>query len=318
MDLFKGSIYGSILGDVLGAPYEFVKSVSLSEYTGIIKHKPIRYYRFTDTYKYSALGQFTDDTEMKLALMHSIVTSNGYNRDNAILSYLDWANSGCCFMGNTTRELLKGVTTLRGYNGRMGKYMHNHNIDEYSQSNGCLMRCAPIAILDVDDVSKMDCTITNPSDVCVEVCTIYNKILKSLIKGEEISLENVSENECIVNAIELGYNGNLKGICGKSKGWVCHAFRCAIAAITHYSDETFSNTIDAIIRAGGDTDTNAAIAGALKGAQLGWVQMCKEENVIRNIGIINRCKCEDGDMPRPEKYTIKCVDGLIEAFDKFL
>ena len=59
----------------------------------------------------------------------------------------------------------------------------------------------------------------------------------------------------------------------KNKGYVVHSFYCAMWAlkkIGEVSDITYSKLIDQIIRWGGDTDTNAAIAGAIIGAFHGY------------------------------------------------
>jgi ADP-ribosylglycohydrolase len=55
---------------------------------------------------------------------------------------------------------------------------------------------------------------------------------------------------------------------GKDKGWICHTLWAALSAFWRY--EILSDAMEYVIEQGGDTDTNAAVAGTLFGAFLGF------------------------------------------------
>ena len=113
-DRIKGMFYGLALGDALGAPFEFGGKNRLKNYTGLLDTPVIRFTRFQGK-KTAEIGQITDDTEMTLSLANSLVRNKCYHRDDVIVSYMNWANSNCPYMGTNTRELFKGVKTINGY-----------------------------------------------------------------------------------------------------------------------------------------------------------------------------------------------------------
>ena len=165
-DLFnrlKGMILGGALGDALGAPHEF--RYQKKDYTGKMEKTLILQSRWQGK-RTGVIGQITDDTEMTLCLWRSIFVNNDYDRRQALMNYLEWANSKTWAMGRNTRALLLGVKTEKGYNGRVAKQDKN----DISQSNGCLMRCSPLAILGVTGKDwrtavDQDCNLTNPTAV---------------------------------------------------------------------------------------------------------------------------------------------------------
>lgn len=57
----KGMLYGLYAGDILGAPLEFDPLDGVPKVT-----------EYTDGVHHMKKGQFTDDTSMTLALMHSL------------------------------------------------------------------------------------------------------------------------------------------------------------------------------------------------------------------------------------------------------
>lgn len=168
VDKARGMMLAAALGDSLGAPCEYGQSPS--RFTGSFhdgwKQRRTNQWGFTVEH---VVGQVTDDTEMMAALLGSILTSSGdYVRDNVIKAYIEWANSGTYSLGTNTRALLKGVKTVSSYEKRFVKAFPDDAAKERSQSNGHLMRCAPLALLICDDNSlhktiQTDVSITNPS-----------------------------------------------------------------------------------------------------------------------------------------------------------
>ena len=171
-----GMLVGVALGDALGHPHEF--KYQHDKYTGKLEYKGKHNSRWTGT-KYAAIGQYTDDTEMSLALAHSLIENKGYNQDNVILAYEEWANHNSLGMGVNTRLLLKGVKTVRGYKNRYDKAMKGTLPGMKSsdltdvKSNGSLMRCSSLALLDNDDDVIKDVDLTNPNDINRECSVLY-------------------------------------------------------------------------------------------------------------------------------------------------
>ena len=87
-----GMFYGAAVGDALGFPFEPSHGPSVSEYHGKFEYRPSLIKR--SGLKYGVIGQISDDTEMTMALLRSIVDNKGkYSRNKAILAYEDAVNT---------------------------------------------------------------------------------------------------------------------------------------------------------------------------------------------------------------------------------
>ena len=349
-----GMILGHSLGDALGAPSEFYKT--MQPYTGKLEHKIIRRPMFQEK-KYGVVGQVTDDSEMAFALMYTI--KDGYSTDNAIKEYSEWASGPLSdlslkspFLGRNTKKLFlksKGSNKLdfdKRYNNAMKKGLINN------QSNGCLMRAYPLVCLPYKLIIE-DTKLTNPSPICIYSVLIY-------IKAMRMSIKNVNKKEIIKEirkyiksldkdvkqvisvAFEQAVKGEVRNVITKNQddvpirykqfgklnlpiykknvifasGWVVHSLYCALYGLFNYT--TYDKMIDSIIMLGGDTDTNGCIAGALFGAYYGILNMCKEPITKKNMRILVKADPNLGDLKRPEKYILNKnnLDIFVNVLEK--
>ena len=289
-DKIIGMLIGGYLGDALGAPYEFTRSHPLAEYTGNLDHTLLlpRGYGLP-TLQYP-VGLFTDDSQMDIYLTRSIIENNGYNKDKTIIKYMDFANQSS-FLGRNTRQLLK-IKTMRGYNNRVAKYMNPNN-----QSNGSLMRVAPLAIFKDYNIWILDSSITNISQTNYIANIIFVQSLRYAIEGkskEEILylaeyLANHYGIDTIITAINQAKNNirrnvdeKLPGQKRSNKGWVVHGIYSAFWSL--YNFNNYKDGVDQVVLLGGDTDTNAKIAGNLLGAFYGYEHLYQLE--ANNINIL--------------------------------
>lgn len=329
-DKIFGIVFGHALGDALGAPSEFPV---IQNYTGKLEFRMVRAAKpfFKIPEKKLVLGQITDDTEMAMVLVH--ILNKGYTKENAVLEYMEWANSDIPFLGKNTKNLFKGVKTYKGYTNRYKKFSDSNN-----QSNGPLMRSYPLVVN--PKYIKDDVYLTNPNKVCYEMVKIYIEAIQDAIdnKSKKIILENAvkkaksSETIKVFNQIK---NNEKRDISGKSKGWIAHSFFCAFYALMNSED--YKSGIDTIMflddffnpnilqkrnknsRGNTDTDTNCAIAGALLGAYYGFINMCKDETTKQNLRILVKANPNKGDVPRPLKYhNIKLISTARNLFKLYM
>jgi ADP-ribosylglycohydrolase len=185
------------------------------------------------------------------------------------------------------------------------------------------MRAAPMAVLrDWDAAAAQDCALTNPSPNCVAAVRAYVCAAQALLRGAtplaatDAALSHIMERggpAPVIASITEGRGRVKRDIAGKdNKGWTLHALYCAFFALG-MPGSTYQDRIDTIIRFGGDTDTNAAIAGALVGAWLGETAMRAEERTAQNIAAVLACDPTAGDIPRPPKYSAKRLTKLADA-----
>ncbi len=295
-DRLRGAFYGCLIGDALGLPHERDRH-SKVPFTGVIQPH-VHYSRFHGS-RILAHGQFSDDGEMMIALLGALVKGEGkYKREHALQAYLEWANSGIPFMGKNTRQLFHGVKTVAGYEKRYEKNFPTPESREKAQSNGALMRCFGLGLIllrarektDVGKAIHTDVCLTNPSGVAVSREVLYLYALMYLVQGKEIEADRVSafaaDKEIMVT--------------GSDKGWVMYAEELARRSLRF---DSFQTGVEWVIRQGGDTDTNGAIAGVLLGAKFGYEAMKREEKTRKNLHIVEEVDMSTSQIPRPREYS---------------
>lgn len=319
IDRVKGGLIALALGDALGLPHEF--SYSNNIYTGVLE------YRFEMKRKYGlasitmGLGQYSDDTEMSLALIRCLIENKGWNQEKVALAYMNWANSAIS-IGHNTRALFKGVKTFNGYNSRYEKLFHMkvgefpyNTFGENNQSNGSLMRCFGLACLWDENVAQKDCSLTNPSSVSVDINLSYTNMIRMALVGDTpINIWNSAKNynvltRQIATEIENNSNRNL----AKSKGWVVNSFYCVMKCLYMLvcnPNLQFSEIMRWVIaeNPGSDTDTNASITGALIGSIFGYNKLITEEITKNNINIM--LSDNPTENTRPDIYKLKDIDQI--------
>lgn len=283
-DKIKGMLIGLALGDALGAPHEF--KYQHNEFVGRLVYPVKLFNRFHGETVFN-VGSVTDDTQMTLILANQIIKDKNYNRNNVILAYEEWAFTGK-MLGKNTRALFKGVKTIKGYENRYNK-IFSAPIEEWTQSNGSLMRCSPLIIFNNFDNFIIDTKLSNPHPNNIDCGIIYLFILKSLaIKGvlpEIDTLERCTKSVEIRDVINDVKNKVIRDIAPKAvRGWVITAFYCALYSIYNIPD--MNEAFKFFINKKGDTDTNAAILGALYGAKLGFNKLNLDNINKNNIDIL--------------------------------
>lgn len=333
-DKIYGTILGHALGDALGAPHEFYP---YGFYTGKLKTPITRYSRYFGK-QISSVGQITDDTEMAFILMS--VLSSGYTKEKAVIEYMHWANNrplagNSPFMGKNTRSLFvigkSSIPKMSLYESRFKKTFPNEKKKEDARSNGSMMRFYPLAFVEPSDLSKIDNDITNPSKVTFECVDSYLTAIRMAIAGEtkeniKSKIKSLLTHKETKEAFEKACNNTFVDVT-VMRGYVVHAFYCAFWGLFNFDD--YKSAIDAIICLGpkenekakifikhrnenlkkgevklGDTDTNAAIAGALLGSFYGLKKIKENEITKQNLKILLHCDPNKGDIKRPEKYIL--------------
>ncbi len=304
LDKIQGMFMCVFLGDSLGAPHEF-RCNSNTPYTGKLEFTAFRTSQFQGK-KELAVAQVTDDSELTLTLLRTIIKDNSYIKDNIIKSYMTWCNSeGLWAIGKNTRALFKGIKTLKGYQNRINKILLLPE-EQISQSNGSLMRVSPLSLLKDDDCIINDCNITNPNKVNRDCNLVYVKSLRLALQGYNWkyifkNAKNIATTEEVQEVLKQVENREFRDIT-VNKGHVLHAIYCTFIVISSFND--FSKAMEWIIKdnKGCDTDTNAAIAGAMLGAILGFERVKSEPLTNINIEILLNADTKNGPTKREDYY----------------
>jgi len=198
-------------------------------------------------------------------LARSLVFEGRFDRAAVLQAYRTWAGSAPFDIGNTVRAALSGRTTPE------------------SRANGSLMRASPIGIFghrlpaaDVALLGREDSLLTHPNPVCGDSVAAYVVAVAHAVgKGGsprdawQAALAWARSSSAAVSVLDtLELAENAPPICdGETQGYVLFALQNAFFELLHAT--SFEEGVVRTVRRGGDTDTNAAIAGALLGAAHG-------------------------------------------------
>lgn len=288
----QGCLLGQLAGDALGSQVEFMSAhaIAARHPNGLCDIHPSPVWN-------TLAGQPTDDSEMALELARSIVRRGTYDRDDVRHAYVGWLNSHPFDCGGTVRSGLHGQP--------------NHA----SQANGALMRISPLAIFgahcateQLDAWATQDAMLTHPHPLCIQANLLFVRAIADAIRHGTAPRElygkikrwaqELDVAPALLERIELA-SDELPVDYSSQQGWVLIAFQNALWQLLNAPSLEIA-LIGTAMR-GGDTDTNAAIYGALLGAVHGI-----EAIPQRWIHALETCRPERGKpgvkQPRPERY----------------
>ncbi|MDY4051778.1 MAG: ADP-ribosylglycohydrolase family protein [Bacilli bacterium] len=247
-NLLKNAVYGFIIGDVMGVPYEFLERGSF-KCTGIS----------SGGISEVEEGTWSDDSSMMLATCSSIKKCGAIDIDDITKNFLLWLSVGKFTQNGKAFGV--GKTTYRALTTGMGLN------DERSNGNGSLMRILPLIFTDASDsVIEEVSSITHAHKISCDACKIYVSIGRRIVKGENIKdiLSNLKL-DAPFNRLSEIYKLNESMI--KSTGYVVDTIEAVCYVLVTTS--SFKEAILKAVNLGGDTDTIAALVGGLAGIMYG-------------------------------------------------
>ena len=296
----QGCLLGQLAGDALGSLVEFQSPA------GIARKYPAGVRDLADGGTWDTLaGQPTDDSEMALTLARVLVRDRGFDAARVRDAYRAWMASGPFDMGGTTAAGLRGSP--------------RHD----SAANGSLMRVSPLAIwghrLSDDQLAALardESAITHPNDRCRDACAAYCVAIAHGLRGADAPAmhaaalawaERAGAEAFVVRALRDAVNAAPDDLV-TNMGHVVLALQNAFYELLNAHD--LEAGVVATVARGGDTDTNAAIAGALLGARYG-----REGVPLRWRRAVLSCVPVEGaaGVKHPRPATFWPVDALTLA-----
>jgi len=302
----QGCLLGQLSGDSLGSLVEFQTPETIAQFY------PDGVRELANGGVHATLaGQPTDDSEMALLLARSLVKLRRYDPAMVKKEYESWLGSDPFDLGSTIASSLRS------------------RVNPDSQANGALMRISPLGIfgagLDLKKVAgwaRADAAITHVHPVCQQVnalfvmaiATAIDKSLTPEVLFEQIGswAKEMAVEKAIMDVITQARNEPPTDFM-HHQGWVLIAFQNALYQLEHAGDLA-SGVIDTVGR-GGDTDTNAAICGALLGAVYG-VEQIPEQWKVSVLSCRPNAKDKAVKQPRPEVFwpvdALELAEGLLQ------
>jgi ADP-ribosylglycohydrolase/fructose-1,6-bisphosphatase/inositol monophosphatase family enzyme len=287
----QGCLLGQVAGDNLGALVEF------EDADQVRRRYPDGPLRLEDGGYWEILaGQPTDDSEMALALARSIATRGRFERESAADAYRSWLLSAPFDVGGT-----------------VGAALRDHP-NPASQANGSLMRVSPLGVhahsvapAMAAELARQDSSLTHPNPICGDAAAAFAVAVAHAVRegdGPEAAFRaaegwarDAGAALLVLEALEAARSEAPRCDTPRSQGWVRIALQNAFHELLHAPGP--EEGVVATVRRGGDTDTNAAIAGALLGAVHG-----REAVPVQWRSMVLSCRAlaPRARRPRPRAY----------------
>jgi ADP-ribosyl-[dinitrogen reductase] hydrolase len=294
-DRITGSVLGLALGDAVGAPFEGRRAADVPDPLPALE------------LPWMGLppGSTTDDTAMARNLVRSLAARGELDPDDLVARHLEWYRSGPPDVGAFTRRVLSRVD--RGEDAfEAARSVWEERGPEVSAGNGSVMYCAPLGLAyanrveELLEVAPKLSALTHYDERCRTAVFAVTLATAALARGQSsegavaAALTAVVERE---GGEELEYLVEIAGvgrqIDGPDQGFCLFTAGVALQSLLGTGD--FEVEMSRVVSLGGDTDTNAAVAGALLGALVGedglppaWLDRLGDRSAIRAeaIGLV--------------------------------
>ena len=305
----QGCLLGQVSGDSLGGLVEFQSAdLVCSRHTDGPR-------QLVDGGVWDALaGQPTDDSEMALALARSIVARGRFEREAAAEANRTRLRSSPFDVGGTVAAALRD------------------HPNPASQANGSLMRVSPLGIhahalppATAAELARQDSSLTHPNPACGDAAAAFAVAVGHAVRegdGPEGAFRAAEEWArgagaalLVLEALEAARHEAPRCDTPGSQGWVKIALQNAFHELLHAAGP--EEGVVATVRRGGDTDTNAAIAGALLGAVYG-----RDAVPVQWRSMVLSCRplAPRAHRPRPRAYwpvdVLEIAERLLLAGEK--
>lgn len=283
-DRAAGVLLGLACGDALGVPYEHGTPPGPGEPAEMTGGGPGGL----------APGEWSDDTAMAVAIADVAATGADLTTPEALDAiaegFLAWYDSGPAEIGAQTAAVLGATRERLGGHASPGAVMTqaaaDHTVEhEHAAGNGALMRTAAVALAHLDDRVKLAeaaravAALTHPDPLAVESCVLWCEAIRvAVIVGQTdvrggLDLLPPPRRADWARWIDDALAGPSSDF--TPNGFTVTALQAATSAVvltpaSHgRAGDHLADALHAAVRIGDDTDTVAAIAGALLGAKWG-------------------------------------------------
>jgi len=272
----RGALLGLVAGNQLGVPTEHLgtpEAIRKAFPNGLVDLAPP-----------PKNSPYDDDAAMALLLGESLLASKGFDENDVARRWVKWMKVDGRGIGITTRRALTLID--RGKEPFEAGRLTNQENPGRSAGNGSVMRCIPVALRYHDDpdrlirVSTQQAAITHADERCTWGAAAVNLAARELLHGNIYFIDEVMHRigdraprvlREAIHRVPRERDSDLPISRPGEAGYVVHCIEIAFWFVTH--DRSLEEALMYLAQAGGDTDTNAAVAGALLGARYGEVAL---------------------------------------------
>ncbi|GAV45246.1 ADP-ribosylglycohydrolase family protein [Streptomyces acidiscabies] len=263
-----GAVLGSAVGDALGAPFEFGPEGAFSA-------------RFPAGAPAEEMcggggwdpGEATDDTQMAVLVGESLLERGGLDLADVFGRFRRWAGADPKDIGLQTEAVLTS-----GDPWDSAAAIH-FQVSQRAAGNGALMRAATSAVYFADqgqevtlDAARRLSALTHGDAAAWEGTAALHELIRAALAGDDplsavprtLGLLDAGHRARYATVLDPGWHPDLAT---EFNGAVWPCLGSAVWALR--TTDTFAGALRAAVDLGGDTDTVAAVTGALAGAVYG-------------------------------------------------
>ena len=275
-DKIRGVLFGQAIGDALGLGTEFMTKAEVKRYypDGLADYSQI----VQDCHRARwRKGDWTDDTDMTMCIVQAIIDDRELRPLSVARNFKQWFRHVPMGIGRHTCNVL----SIGDYTEK--PEMVAEKVWEMSRkrsaANGGVMRTSVIGLLgeNVEKYAAEICRLTHADPRCVGSCAIVSLMVHSLVyKDEILPIETLVKignryDKRIEPYLLLAKEGTMENLRldeEESMGYTLKALSAAVWCLYHVN--SFRDGLMAVVNAGGDADTNAAVACSVLGAKYGF------------------------------------------------
>ncbi|HCJ41794.1 ADP-ribosylglycohydrolase family protein [uncultured Ruminococcus sp.] len=302
VNMVKGGIFGMLVGDALGVPYEFHKAEDIPPYEKIEMTPPDGFMR---AHFSVAPATWSDDGAQALCLLDSLAEKGKFDLDDFSDRVLAWYDKGLWAVGGKVFDV--GIQTSMALNAYRGgvKAEKAGFVRPEGKGNGALMRVLPLALWHegsdeqlVEDAHRQ-CLITHGNITNQVCCALYVLMARSLLGGADIDtaltdavarLRRIyADKPKYADEFEFSLRPDEKDIwVGRGGGFVVDTLRGAVMLMRN--SKSYEEVVKGAVALGDDTDTTACVAGGLAGIVYGvdriperWLNSLREKEKVDEL-----------------------------------
>jgi ADP-ribosylglycohydrolase len=310
-DAAEAGLWGLLVGDAVGVPYEFHPPTALPAIE-LIDVVPPR--SFSRAHVGVPVGTWSDDGAQALALLDTLIATGDVDLRHFADNLRAWLHEGRFAVNRSVFDVGRQTATAinRLVSGCPPEKAGPST--EQDNSNGALMRVFPLLMLpwlsssEMATAAVMQCRVTHGHPrshvACIAFCFWVDALqrlgsARSWAQMEERMRDGLlaDDLELPEDEIELVLNPDCRKNAGGT-GYVVDTLWSARIAVEETSD--YASCIRRAIAFGHDTDTTAAVAGAaagvlygLEGIPLAWREALRGKDIL--VPLIERYRIANGE-----------------------
>jgi ADP-ribosyl-[dinitrogen reductase] hydrolase len=257
---------GLACGNLLGLPNEFLREPPA---------RPV-----TDIDPAELEEPWDDDLAQAALLAEALLRPGGLDSSDLVARLLHWRRTNGAGMGSQTRRVLE--LHARGLAPLAAARHVWESSDRQAAGNGGVMRVAPVGLRHHDDpaellrVAELATAVTHCDPRCTHSAATVAAAVAGLLHGRPARAAALEALDALPGAdpefrhvVEVLPSLELDDLPIRS-GRIGYTLTCAAVGLWAAGQEgPLEETLLAVTNAGGDADTNGAVAGALLGARSG-------------------------------------------------